>query len=73
MSSADQALLTRVATLRDGDADFSPAVADALRLADTYRDIQPELYSLPTSQTLGTFRPMNANVMLYRAVPAQGI
>jgi len=71
--SSDQALTDRVAKLREGDAELNPAVADALRLADAYRDIKPELYTLPTSQTLGTFRPMNANLMLYRATPPHGI
>jgi hypothetical protein len=67
MTHANEALAQRVAKLREIDATFSPAVREALRLAELFDDIKPEAFSLPMSDKLDAFRPLNVNRMLINA------
>lgn len=67
MTNANQPLAERVATRRDTDTVFSPAVAEALRLAELFEDVTPEHFGLPVADTLDGFRPMSVNRMLFKA------
>lgn len=64
MSYLKQPLVERVARLSTTEAYFSPAVAEAMRLAELFDDIKPEQFWVPTSDTLEAFQPENANRML---------
>lgn len=67
MTNAKQPLADRVATRRDTNAVFSPAAAEALRLAELFEDVTPEQFGLPVADTLDGFKPMSVNRMLFKA------
>jgi hypothetical protein len=67
MTDAKQSLADRVADCREANPGLSPAVVDALRLAEMFDDVKPEEFFLPASETLGAFRPLDQNRMLVRA------
>ena len=63
---ADTSLAAQVSSRLKAETDFSPAVVEALRLADLYADFVPEAFTLPTSDTFDTYRPLEINRMLMR-------
>lgn len=49
-------LSDRVSCCLSQSKPFSPAVTEALRLADLYEDVRPEVFTLPASDTFDAYR-----------------
>ena len=64
MNLPDTPLTALVTTRLEADMCFSPAVLEAMRLADLYADFVPETFTLPTSDTFDAYRPVEMNRML---------
>jgi hypothetical protein len=62
--NTDDTLVGRVKDCIDPGSTFSPAVLEAMRLADLYSDIEPEEFHLPANDSFQTFRPLELNKML---------